>query len=180
MTGSAPAWLIVIARLPAQPSRHRVAVWRELRRAGALALGGGTWALPAGPTAADAVEQVRELVARAAGELLVLDADAADEDSRVRLEDGYTTAIEAEWVELLSECDKYEAELRHEIEIEKFTLAELEEEEQSLDRLRRWQRSLALRDRFGAPSGPEAGGRVAGCTAQLEAYAALVYEALGQ
>jgi hypothetical protein len=33
----------------------------------------------------------------------------------------------------------------------KFTLAELEEEEQSLERLRRWYRDIRARDVFGAP-----------------------------
>ena len=33
-------------------------------------------------------------------------------------------------------------------------MAELEEEEQSLDRLRRWHRDLAARDVFGAPLAP--------------------------
>lgn len=145
-----------------------------------MALGGGTWALPSGPAATAAVGQVRELVLRAEGELLVLDAGPTDDETRERLEGGYTAAIEAEWTELLSECAKYEAELRHEIEIQKFTLAELEEEEQSLDRLRRWHRALSLRDRFGAPSGAEAERQVAQCTAHLEAYAELVYQALGQ
>ena len=34
-------WLLVVVRLPAEPSRHRVAVWRELRKVGALSLGPG-------------------------------------------------------------------------------------------------------------------------------------------
>ncbi|MFD0489375.1 Chromate resistance protein ChrB [Saccharopolyspora erythraea] len=37
---------MLVIRLPAEPSRHRVAVWRELRKAGALLLGHGTWAIP--------------------------------------------------------------------------------------------------------------------------------------
>jgi len=44
MTGESPAvrWLVVVIRLPANPSRHRVGVWRELRRVGAIPLGGLT------------------------------------------------------------------------------------------------------------------------------------------
>ncbi len=180
MDEGAGAWLMVVARLPAQPSRHRVAVWRELRRAGALPLGGGTWTIPAGPAVAATVDQVRELVARAEGELFVLDASPADPETRARLEATYTAAIEAEWLEFLSECEKYEAEIRKEIAIEKFTLAELEEEEQSLERLKRWERALRHRDRFGAASAAEAGRRGTECAARLEGYAELVYRALGQ
>jgi hypothetical protein len=44
------------------------------------------------------------------------------------------------------------AEIDKEIAKKKFTLAELDEEEQSLERLRRWHRELRLRDALGAPS----------------------------
>ena len=37
-------------RLVAEPSRHRVAVWRELRRSGAVSLQQGLWAVPDGTT----------------------------------------------------------------------------------------------------------------------------------
>lgn len=39
-------WTVLTVRSPADPSRHRVAVWRELRRVGALLLGQGVWAIP--------------------------------------------------------------------------------------------------------------------------------------
>jgi len=32
------AWRVITYRLPPEPSRHRVAVWRELRRLGAVTL----------------------------------------------------------------------------------------------------------------------------------------------
>lgn len=179
--GSSQQWLVVVARLPTQPSRHRVAVWRELRRSGALALGGGTWLIPAGRGAEEVVEQIRELVARTEdGELFVLDARPYDDPTGVQLQAAYNATVEAEWLEFLSECDKYDAELDKEVAMVKFTLAELEEEEQSLDRLRRWHRALSLRDRFGTPSGSRTKQRLAECTAHLERYAEMVYEVLGQ
>src|ERR671934_105511 len=44
-----PAWLLLIYSLPAEPSRLRVRVWRELRRAGAVTLRDGVCALPDRP-----------------------------------------------------------------------------------------------------------------------------------
>ncbi|WP_426574623.1 Chromate resistance protein ChrB [Aquihabitans sp. McL0605] len=173
-------WLVVVARLPADPSRHRVAVWRELRRAGGIPLGGGTWALPEGPTTPAVLEQVRALVSRAEGSLIELTAMPRDDESGRLLEASYTDACEAEWIEFLADCDKYSAEIAREIAKEKFTLAELEEEEQSLDRLRRWHRAVALRDRFTAPSAAAARTRLEACTAELEDFAERVYAALGQ
>jgi hypothetical protein len=114
------------------------------------------------------------------GELFVLDARPHDDPTGVQLQVAFSGAAEAEWLEFLSECDKYNAELDKETAIEMFTLAELEEEEQSLDRLRRWHRALSLRDRFSAPSAARTNQRLGECTAHLERYAEMVYEVLGQ
>lgn len=164
------AWRIVTYRLPQEPSRHRVAIWRELRKVGALSLQQATWALPGGDRFDAALVRARRLVARAEGTMLVANV-APDDQSTAELEVLFTADREAEWTEFLSECDKYEAELDHEIEIQKFTLAELDEEEQALDRLRRWQRELRARDLFGAPSAHDADQRLKVVTGRLEDFA---------
>ena len=53
-----------------------------------------------------------------------------------------TPARQEEWSEFDADCRKYLGELDKEERLGKYTLAELEEEEQSLDRLRRWYREL--------------------------------------
>src|SRR5215212_391489 len=108
-------WLLLLVRLPAEPSRHRVAVWRELRRAGAVSVGQGVWAVPAVGVFTQAIDRAVALVDRGDGEAVVLEAL-------------FTEAREAEWAEFVADCAKYEAELDREITTEKFTLAELEEE----------------------------------------------------
>jgi phosphoketolase len=80
----------------------------------------------------------------------------------------------------VADCGKYEAELDKEIRIHKFTLAELDEEEQSLERLRRWYRELKVRDLFGAPSAVQAEQRLKHCAERLEDYADRVYQAVHQ
>src|SRR5262249_46379456 len=146
------SWTVLAVRLRTEPSRHRVAVWRELRRAGALSLGHGVWALPETPAFARVVERAVELVERGQGDVVLLQARGQDETQADRLEGLFTAGREDEWREFISECGKYEAELDREIAAQKFTLAELDEEEQSLERLRRWYRELKLRDLFGADS----------------------------
>jgi hypothetical protein len=49
-----------------------------------------------------------------------------------RLTEVYAAAREAEWTEFLAECGKYLAEIDKEIATGELTLAELDEEEQSL------------------------------------------------
>jgi flagellar biosynthesis regulator FlaF len=171
---------VLVARLPAEPSRHRVAVWRELRRVGALMLGQGVWAVPATPMFARALERAVSLAERGQGEVVLLEAAGRDEANAARLEGLFTAARQAEWAEFVAECGKYEAELDKEIRTSKFTLAELDEEEQSLERLRRWYRDIKLRDLFGAPAAAAAEQRLKGCAERLDDYADRVYQAVHQ
>jgi hypothetical protein len=173
-------WTVLIVRLPADPSRHRVAVWRELRRVGALMLGQGVWAVPTTPAFTQGLERALKAAERGDGEVLLLDAAGGDEANTARLEALFTSARQAEWAEFLSECSKYEAELDKELHTRKFTLAELDEEEQSLERLRRWYRELKVRDLFGAPLAAEAEQRLKQCAERLEDYADRVYQAVHQ
>jgi hypothetical protein len=171
------AWTVLAVRLPAEPSRHRVAVWRELRRVGALSLGQGVWALPATPAFEQGLERALELIERGDGDAVLLEARGRDQAQTQRLEALFTASREEEWSEFIGECAKYEAEIEREFAQEKFTLAELDEEEQSLERLRRWYRDLKLRDLFGASSAGPAEQRLRSCQARLEDFAERVYAA---
>ena len=166
---------MLVAKVPAEPSRHRVAVWRELRRIGAVALGQGTWAVPDVPVFADGLARVEELVERGAGDLMTLAATGRGDHDAARLTALFTEARQEEWTEFLADCATYDAEIDREIAKGKFTVAELEEEEQSLERLRRWHRELKTRDVFGAPSAAEAGDRLKACVAKLEDYTERVF-----
>jgi hypothetical protein len=170
------SWRLITYRLPAEPSRHRVAVWRELRRLGAVTLQQGTWALPGGEGFDTGLAQVVDAINAAGGQPLVL-AIADGEASTAQLEALFTAQREAEWGEFLSDCGKYDTELAGEVAKGKLTLAELDEEEQSLDRLRRWYRTIRARDLFGAPSAAVAERRLKECTEALEDFAEQVYQA---
>ena len=172
-------WRLLTYRLPNNPSRHRVAVWRELRRLGAVPLQQGTWAVPSGEGFEKGLDRVLATIEGAGGEPLVL--TVADDDASVAaLEERYTAEREAEWTEFLGDCTKYEAELDDEVAKGKLTLAELDEEEESLERLRRWYRTIRGRDLFGAPSAARAEARLKECVEALEHFAQQVYEARDQ
>jgi DNA-binding transcriptional regulator PaaX len=173
-------WLVLLVRVPADPSRHRVAVWRELRRAGAVLLGQGVWAVPDAPVFTARIARAVELAERGAGEMTVLTAAGRDEPDAARLEALFTAERDEEWAEFLADCAKFDAEIDKEIRIAKFTMAELEEEEHSLERLRRWHRELAARDVFGAPAAAEAGQQLKHCAERLADYTERVFAALHQ
>jgi hypothetical protein len=173
-------WVVMVIRLPAGPSRHRVAIWRELRHLGALTLGPGVWAVPATSAFQPGIKRAGELARRAEGRVLVLDADPHDQASAALLVAEFTSARQEEWAEFVADCDKYEAELAKEQRLGKLTLAELEEEEHSLERLRRWWRDLKARDAFALPDATDAEQHLKRCEQLLDAYADQVYQAVHQ
>ncbi len=173
-------WLVLVVRVPAEPSRHRVAVWRELRRVGALQIGQGVWVVPDVPVFAEGVARVTELARRGDGEVLMLDAAGRHEPDAARLEAMFTAERAEEWAEFLSDCAGFDAEIDKEIAKGKFSMAELEEEEQSLERLRRWHRDIKARDVFGASAATEADQRLKHCADRLADYTERVFAALHQ
>jgi hypothetical protein len=71
------------------------------------------------------------------------------------------------------------AEVDKEIRTEKFTLAALDEEEQNVDRLRRWHRELRARDVFDSLDPSQVHASLEACSAALERFTALVDDAVG-
>ena len=110
--------------------------------------------------------------------MLTLDArpQAAAEEELLLAE--FNAARAEEWAKFASECDKFEVEIAKERRIGKLTVAELDEEGHSLDRLRRWWRDLKARDIFAVPEGVDAEERLKSCTQTLDAYADVVYQAV--
>lgn len=91
--------------------------------------------------------------------------------------DAFRRAREHEWGEFVADCGKFTAEIDREIAKQKFTFAELEEEEQSLERLRRWYRDLKKRDVLALPAAEGAAARLRECDQALDGFAERVYAA---
>lgn len=170
-------WLLLCYAVPSDTSRHRVAVWRELRRIGAISPQQAVWALPDYPGSRHALEDVAQLVDGAGGEALLVRAEALDSASEQRLEDLYVAARHDEYTEFLADCDKFDKEIGSEIRKRKFTAGELDEEEQNFDRLARWHRELSRKSFFPIPSSADADRRLKECEDTLAGYAERVFEA---
>lgn len=171
-------WLLLIVRLTGEASRTRVGVWRELRKIGAAPVSTGVWTVPDTPYFASAVAKVVELAGRGSGDILLLPTPEADGPGAEALRMAFTSLRLDEWREFVDDCAKFEAEIAKEIRIKKFTLAELAEEEQSLDRLRRWYRELKSRDVLELPEALAAEEVLRRCVAVLGGYAEQVYSTL--
>jgi hypothetical protein len=168
-------WFVLIYKLPAEPTRLRASVWRKLKGAGAVYLQNGVAALPEDAAGERAMRGAAQEVREFGGTVHLLRGEAVGDEAA--LVGAFGEARDAEYAEILSKCRDFHAELEKERAAGKFTFAELEENEEDLDKLEAWLRKVELRDRFGAPSAPEARTAVLACREDLEAFAASVYEA---
>jgi hypothetical protein len=138
----------------------------------------GVWTVPATPIFLEAVERAAALARRGDGEVVAVRVDPDDELSEARLREAFVQVRGQEWDEFDADCTKYEEEIAKEVRTAKFTLAELEEEEQSLERLRRWYHDLKARDVLGLDAAVKSADRLRGCEAVFEGYADQVYARL--
>ena len=169
-------WIVLIYRLPANDSRARVAVWREVRRSGALHVQQSVVAVPDGEAFAEAVDGLREVLADVGGQVTSLRAEPLVSGDDARLLEAWNEARDDEYRELAGECAKFLAEIDHEFEIEKFTLAELDEEEAELDKLQRWHERIQRLDIHRAPGRAAAVNSLRQAEAALARYSTAVFE----
>ena len=169
-------WAVLIYRLPNDDSRARVAVWREVRRSGALHVQQSVVAIPDADAFGDDVNRLREVIADVGGQVTALRAEPLTAGDDGRLLQAWNEARDAEYRELAGECAKFLAEIDHEFAIEKFTLAELDEEEAEVDKLHRWHERIQRLDIHGAAGGPGAGNGLRKADAALARYSAEVFK----
>jgi hypothetical protein len=78
-------WILLSSRLPREPSRLRLGVWRRLKRIGAALLHDSVWILPADAKTREAFEWLAEEIEEHGGTALTWEAQSlsADQDRRV-------------------------------------------------------------------------------------------------
>jgi ChrB-like protein len=72
-------WVLLSSRLPREPSRLRLGIWRRLRRLGALLLHDAVWVLPADAKTREAFEWLAEEISEQGGTAFVWEALSLDE-----------------------------------------------------------------------------------------------------
>jgi Protein ChrB, N-terminal len=168
-------WLVLIYRVPSEPSRLRSAVWRRLKSLGAIYLQNSAAALPAGPSAERALRKLRSQILDMQGTAVLLSCAVLAGETEVRA--AFEAARDDEYEEIVDRCEDFLAQVRKEYVADHFTYAELEENEVDLVKLRNWFARIRQRDVFGAGGRPAAEKALEACQASLDDYAARVYAA---
>jgi hypothetical protein len=142
-------WLVFSYSLPSKAqSSPRVALWRRLRRLGAITLTGGIYVLPAREEDLEAFQWLAEEVQQAKGEAVVMRVEQFEGLADTDLIERFRRARADDYMALETQASALEERLR----------AQLKSEERSrlrdrLERLRRQHAEIARIDFFDAPEG---------------------------
>lgn len=146
-----PQWLVLVYRVPSEPASRRVAVWRDLKRLGALYLQQCVCILPQVGTVADDLDRVTAKIAGMAGEYTLFEVPQLRPDDDLKIVGAFRDLRNKEYAEIVEECEtKFVKEVEFEHFRENYTFEEAEEIAQDLDKIRRWYQSVRERDWFGA------------------------------
>lgn len=145
-------WVLLAYRIPREPSTPRIAVWRKLRRLGAIQLVDGFVALPADPSTIEAFDWLADEVLEAGGEAWTWRASPGSKRQQSALRARLSAAVGEEYRALITEVSEVSGDATR----------------RTVDRLRRELRAIEARDRFGVPDRDRAREAVARVTARLE------------
>jgi hypothetical protein len=166
-------WLLLVYRVPSEPSRLRATVWRRIKSLGAIYLQSSAAALPASVHAERALRKLRSEILDMHGTAILLSCSVLAGDQEILA--AFQAARDDEYEEIVDKCHDFLAGLRKEYAESHFSYAELEENEVDLVKLRNWLARVRERDAFGAAGLEQALSSLAECEEKLEAYAARVY-----
>ena len=136
-------WVLLAYRLPREPSRPRLAVWRKLKRLGVAQLGDGLVALPVDSRNREQLEWIADEVVEAEGEASVWIAEPATQAQGRELAAELEDAIAEQYRAVIGEAQDAAAEgsARH---------------RRTLARLRRELSRIGRRDYFPPPEREDA------------------------
>lgn len=169
-------WLVINYTLPTEPSRVRVAAWRSLKKLGAVNIQQSMWILPYDEKNREALHAAAQELEKNHGDALVMQSSFFSENDEKKVLTRFNKARDEEYKELLEQCDDFFQEIRKEVGRSNFTFAEVEENEEELEKLQSWYAKIKVRDTFGADLGEKAAGRLEECRQLLDEFSGRVFQ----
>lgn len=169
-------WRALIYQIPREPQKNRVAVWRRLKSVGSLNVLQSIWILPDNDENKEEflklAEQIKEVGGRAFTCIITID----DEEQNRALIDGFNKEREIDYEEVLEKCEDFEKEIEKEIKRQNFTFAELDENEEEVEKLFKWFKKIEKKDYFNCPLKSEVIKALEKCKILLNDFRNIVYE----
>jgi Protein ChrB, N-terminal len=167
---------MLVYRMPAKPTAGRVAVWRSLKKAGAVYVQDSVCVVPDTKRLRTELAPTLERIGSGGGAFHLLPLRKLPEVEEAKLVDLFIAQASKHYDEIIENC---EVNFAKEIEFEKFrknfTYEEAEEIRMEFEKIGIWFDRVVERDWFGAPNRAAAEGWLRRCESMLEDFEARVF-----
>lgn len=163
-------------KVPSEPSRKRVYVWRKLKELGAVYLQQSVGILPDDTGQRQSLELLRQEIIDMEGECTLAELSFLSELDEENIINEFQKLRDEEYTEIVEQCEGLIYELARETQRGKFTFAEIEENEEGLAKIVRWMNKISGRDFFHAPGRNTAEESLEKARQRLNSYIEEVYQ----
>src|ERR1700685_4347837 len=103
--GTGSGWLLLIYRVPPEPTRLRSTVWRRIKSLGAIYLQNSVAALPASPANERSLRKLRHEITDMSGTAMLMSCAVLAGEAEVRA--SFQTARNDEYEEIVDKCEDF-------------------------------------------------------------------------
>ncbi len=169
-------WLLFTYWLPAEPSRKRVFIWRQLKKLGALSMEGAGWLLPKTEPMAIKIKDILNSVEEMGGKANLYSVTDFSEIQEQRAIARFKQEREREYAEIIKECHKMLCHIERERQQQVFNFEEVQELEGDLGKIKRWLSEAKERDFWDVAVREEAEKLIGEAEAGLATFTQETYE----
>lgn len=163
-------------KVPSEPSKNRVYVWRTIKDLGAVYLQQGVALFPYKENLYDTLQNLRKEVKSLGGKSTLSQLTFMNEEDEQDIIAEFKQQINEEYTEFQENCQRLIYELDRETEIGKFKFSELEENEEEIKKFQRWYSKITNRDYFNSEDRFKAKEMFDKAKLRLEEYSHEVYK----
>jgi hypothetical protein len=166
-----------VYRMPTKPTSARVAVWRQLKKMGAVYLQQSVCVFPDTPSIRRELQPILNKLESSGGSFHLLTLGRLSAEEREKLISEFREQTAKHYQEIIENCEvNFQKEIEFETFRKNFTYEEAEEIRIEFEKIVNWYERVSVRDWFGAPNREDAREWLARCERLLEGFEERVFE----
>jgi len=169
-------FVVLVYRMPPAPNAARVAVWRQLKKVGAIYLQQSVCIFPDSAAVKADLQPVLEKITASKGEFHLLPVGRITAEETDKLVSQFVDQTARHYAEIVENCEvNFQKEIEFETFRKNFTYEEAEEIRAEYEKIAEWFERVRRRDWFNAPNRKEAESWIRRCRQLLEGFEARVF-----
>jgi hypothetical protein len=111
VTEKSRQWLLLLYKVPPEPTANRVSVWRKLKRLGAILLHDSVWVLPPSPRTIEELRWLAAEIRERGGEAMLWEASLGLDGTDDELVRQFLAQVDVIYADILGALDQPDADL---------------------------------------------------------------------